>query len=213
MKSLLLAFAIALATASTSAADGNLVTNANFNSDVSSWMASNQFFFATWDSLDSAGLQTSGSARVTSQAVDAIPGGGLGQCVPLTPGSYEVTALYFIPSGQNRTAAPDIAIAWFVDSSCMTSSVDSHGSPQQSLIPQGASTTAAWLQLGDIVATPSDAMSRAIMSGRFILRPRKVEAGGSVDVLFDAVFVPEPEPAALGLATAAALALRRWVLS
>ena len=212
MKSLILAFAIALAAASTARADANLIINGEFDSDVVPWIPVNENFSVVWDSADSAGLPTSGSARVTSRQMDAggpsSGGAGAVECIRVVEASYAVSALYFIPSGQNHTAEPDVAVAWFDDTACVG------GVLGQGLVPQGASTTDSWLPLSGDVMAPAGAMSANV-----ILRPRKVEAQASVedpgvDVLFDAVqFVPEPGAAALGVTAAAAIAIRRRRLS
>jgi hypothetical protein len=202
MKSLIVASALALAVASAARADGNLIVNGNFDTDLSSWTNGNHVA-SVFNQLDSAGSPSSGSAEVTSTQVDASStsaGSGIYQCVSVTPGNYLVTALYFIPDGQDHTAAPDIGVAWFVDTQCQ----DIGSGPQQSLLDQGPSTTDTWLQLRGIVTAPSNAQSANV-----ILRPRKVEAGGQVNVLFDAVFVPEPGSVALGVTAIAALAVVR----
>ena len=184
-------------------ADSNLVVNGDFDTDVSSWLTS-QNFSLVWNAEGMT--QGSGSGRLTSSQMDAggtnNGGGGARQCVPVAGGRHDVSAFYLIPSAQNRTAEPDVALAWFANANCQGTGVGS------SLIPKGASTTDSWLQLQGRVVAPG-----ATQSANVILRPRKLEAGGSVDVLFDAVFLPEPGSAAAGLVAVAAIATRRRLLS
>ena len=209
MKRLLLAVALAVVAAPIVRADGNLIVNPNFDTDISSWANGNiNSITSAWDSRDLLSDPASGSARVTStQATAGGPdagGSGLIQCVDIggvgTLRRFALSAFYFIPSGQATTAEPDLSVVWFQDPGCGSFLV---GSQRNS--DQGASSTDAWLQLQMGAQAPLTAQSV-----RVFLRPRKVEAGGSIDVLFDAVFLPEPDAAPLGLVAVAALgSLRR----
>jgi MYXO-CTERM domain-containing protein len=65
---------------------------------------------------------------------------------------------------------------------------------------QATGATDTW----ELLSTPIVAPATAV-SVRVFARPRKQEAGGSVDVLFDAIELPEPGAAGLGLAALGAL--------
>jgi hypothetical protein len=208
MKSLFAALAVALAVPWTGWADSNLVANGNFDTDVTPWHSLSPNISGMWNALDSAGSPDSGSASVFSRQPDddsQNAGSGFLQCVQLAAGTYSASALYFIPSGQPHTANPDVAIAWFDTADCTGAGIG------QSLVPQVTPTTDTWLQLISDVVAPSGTQSAYLL-----LRPRKVEAltgpeDPGVDVLFDAVFLPEPSGAALGAAAIAAIAIRRRV--
>jgi hypothetical protein len=149
---------------------------------------------------------TSGSAEVQSFQVDAAgpmaKGPSMIQCVAVAPDSeYYASAWAYTPSGQDRTALPDITVLFFEDASCTTPVGDNVESNQ------GTADLDTWQFLELLATAPPTAGS-----ARLFARPRKQEAGGEVDVLFDALFVPEPGGALSGLAAAgalAALAVRR----
>jgi hypothetical protein len=206
MKRLLVALAVALAAAPAArAVDGNLVQNPNFDTDLSNWSNGPGGITSQWDASDVVDNPSSGSAKVTStQALDGGPGnsgGGLIQCLDIagsgTPRSFTIGAFYFIPSGQNRTATPDVSVSWFSTPQCGAFA----GLPDGKT-GLGSPTTDTWTQLQAVVDAPLTAQSL-----RIFLRPRKVEAAGSIDVLFDAVFLPEPDAAVLGVAAIAGLGL------
>ena len=205
MRRLLLAAALGLLATPVARGD-NLLVNPNFDTDLSGWANGNPSITSVFDPEDVLANPASGSARVTSTQADAgggnAAGSGLIQCVDIagagTPRRFEVSSFYLIPSNQADTATPDVSLVWFSSGACGT-----FINGTQFNTAQGASTTDMWLQLQGVANAPLDAQSV-----RIFLRPRKVEAGGSVDVLFDAVFLPEPDAAALGLAAFAGL----WAL-
>jgi len=203
MRRLLLAAALGLVAAPVAQAQ-NLLGNPNFDTNLSGWSNGNPSITSAWDSQDVLSDPASGSALVTSTQTEAGAGSGLIQCVDIagsgTPRRFEISSFYLIPGNQVDTAAPDLSLVWFTSGGCVN-----FINGAQFNTAQGASTTDTWIQLQGSTDAPLDAQSV-----RVFLRPRIVEPGGSVDVLFDAVFLPEPDSAALGLAAFASLwALRR----
>jgi hypothetical protein len=201
MKPILVAALIALAAGP--AAAGNLLVNPDFDTDTSGWSPSNanpslvQVLFDPDFDVDF--LASSGSAEVQSFQVDPAgpmaKGPSMIQCVPVTPDTeYYASGWAYTPSGQSRTALPDLTVLFFTDASCTTpvgANVESN---------QGTVDVDTW-QLLELLATAPPSAG----SARLFARPRKQEAGGEVDVLFDALFLPEPGSGLSGLAAAGAL--------
>jgi len=207
MKRFALAAALLLL-ASAPARAQNLLSNPDFDMDTSGWGEGNFSITLQWDGADVDMDPSSGSARVTSAQADAASpsakGSGMVQCVPVTPDAeYLLSGYSRIPSGQSRTALPDLTVVFFQVADCASDFI-MQTNPESN---PASGATDAWELLSTPIVAPANAVSVRVFA-----RPRKQEAGGSVDVLFDAIELPEPGAAALGLAalgSLGALARRR----
>ncbi len=104
--------AVALAGGATLSAQ-NLVTNPDFNTDVSGW-APGGIVTLTHSPLDAFGSPTSGSGWLLNPSPTPYNAGAL-QCIdtPLTGGaSYDIGAWIRVPSGQTGTGTAGL-FAWF----------------------------------------------------------------------------------------------------
>jgi hypothetical protein len=131
----------------------NLLTNPNFNQNISGWTAI-PAGTATWDATDIDASPSSGSARVTNSGSQAQ----FQQCVAVSPGAkYDLIAHMRIPSGQAGTGAAFIAINYYASAGCS-------GASRGSSSTSGVSETGRWL--GDsLFARPSingDALSAMV---------------------------------------------------
>lgn len=96
----------------------NLLTNANFDTDVSTWVLGLNAT-ALWQPLDAVASPTSGSALVTNSSADASRGTGILQCRAATAGqSYDFGVKVRIPSGQASTGSANGIVAWFSSPTC-----------------------------------------------------------------------------------------------
>jgi MYXO-CTERM domain-containing protein len=208
-KILLAQTALFLVAASPSQAQ-NLLANPDFDTDLSPWEAGAATIGVSFDAVYDVNANDGGSARVASGQTEAggpgNAGSGMVQCVNVTPDTlYEISAFALIPASQDRTANPDVRLVWFEVADCAPC-------PPQNPICfiQGPATnqhsgaTETFEELVGSGVAPSTALSANIVA-----RPRKNEAGGTVNVVFDAFFLPEPDAPALALAAAATLALLR----
>ncbi len=193
------------------AAAQNLVVNGEFDENLAFWQILNPSITAGWDALDVDDDPISGSARVVStQSMPGseLAGSGLLQCFSVAPGArLEMSAWAYVPSGQANNALPDLNATYFSDPSCGNFLCNNNTVPCGSALSPQVDTIGVWTLTETIFDVPDN-----VQSVRLFLRPRKVEAGGSVAAHFDAVFVPEPGVGA-SLAAAclsmAALARRR----
>lgn len=185
------------------AAAQNHLVNSEFDDNLAFWQILNPSIAAGWDALDVDSDANSGSARVVSTQATAgtdQKGSGLLQCFDVTPGSLlEMSAWAYVPPGQDRNALPDLSVAYFDQPSCVSAvcGVSLCGSSDSAQID----TIDIWTLIESTFEVPGD-----VESVRIFLRPRKIEAGGSVAVHFDAVTVPEPGAGASVAAACLALA-------
>jgi hypothetical protein len=128
------AILLALCTiASSEAFAQNLLTNPNFNQNISGWTAS-PAGVAVWDSADAKASPSSGSARVTSTASQVQ----FQQCVAVTPGvKHDLIVRTRIPAGQSGTGIAYIAISYFAGAGCT-------GASRGSSSTVGISETGRW---------------------------------------------------------------------
>jgi hypothetical protein len=104
----------------------NLLVNAGFATDLSSWRVRAPSVTAVWQALDAKMQSTSGSASVTNTAPGLSQ--GLEQCLPATTGEhYDFGATMEVPPGQGVQARPGhplrpveayVAVFWFSGPNC-----------------------------------------------------------------------------------------------
>lgn len=188
----------------------NLLLNPEFDTSVANWTKPSpaSAIEVSFDgSYDVDGDPASGAARLTSTQANAGGEGSAGppivQCVAVDPDTlYRLSGNALVPGAQTNGARPDMQLIWFSVSDCGACPVEDPVCFEDAgSTNQHTGVTDRWEALGLNVVSPVDAISANVL-----LRPRKVEAGGSVDALFDGLYLPEPDGAAAGLAALVALA-------
>ena len=205
MKNLLLTMAAAALLGAPAQAQ-NLLTNPDFDTDLSGWGPGNAFIATSHEPNEDVDgdIINSGSARVNSSQESAggseQGGSGMIQCVNVDPNPiHDLRGWALVPSEETRNARPDLKIVWFTEADCASGFILGN----QPNSTQHSGTKDFWEELTLEATSPVDAAS-----ARVFCRPRKVEAGGDIDVLCDAIsIVSLPEPGDGALAGAALLAL------
>ena len=161
----------------------NMLTNGNFNTDVSGW-SDRSYITLLWSADDVNASPSSGSAEVINAHPNAAVGAGISQCstFPVTPGeAYLFRGDVLIPSGQTISGSATIGTYWTDGPDCTGVRV---GIQPRS----GTSTTGAWVHLesGWEIADV-DAVSVV-----FLAFSTKADAGGTLVAKFDELYlVPE----------------------
>ena len=94
----------------------NLLSNPNFDTDLSSWHSEGATI--AWDSQDADGSSSSGSAKIILPA-NSGPGGFLKPCTPLPAGaSFSFGGKFLIPPGQIGTTTASLEINWYSGADC-----------------------------------------------------------------------------------------------
>ncbi len=185
----------------------NLLTNPDFDTDVSGWSAGNASISISHEpNQDVDGDINSGSARVNSSQESAgsseRPGGAMIQCVNVDPSTiYDLRGWALVPAEETLNARPDLKIVWFTEADCDGGFIQG----DQPSSTQHSGTKDAWEELTLEATSPEDAASANVFC-----RPRKIEPGrdNDIDVLCDAISIMSlPEPGDGALAGAALLAL------
>ncbi len=159
----------------------NVLTNPGFNSDISGWTAQASVT-AAFSTNDANGSPTSGSASVTNTSAGAGNGTGILQCIGgVTVGSSDTYGgkMYY-PSGQTRTGPVVIGFRWMDGAGCTGNQLG--GSPPDLSLNAPNDAWAAFN--GGTVTVPAGAVSAVFMA-----YTSKVEAGGSLQGLFDDLYV------------------------
>ena len=161
----------------------NLVSNPDFDSDVTGWPPLSQASIV-WASLDSSGSPVSGSAMVTNLSTTAHDGTGARQCINgLTGGqNYRVAADILIPSGQSESGDAYILVQWYDQPGCSSGFLGLFERPKIL-----TSTPDIWYTSASTGEAPP-----GTLAARFRLSITKQEAFGMVDAHFDHVIM---EPA------------------
>lgn len=136
---------------------------------------------AEWSGLDVDGDDESGSALIGNLSANAENGVTISQCVRVQGGAgYEYGGQVRMPSGpgQSLTGRGSIAVRWASDTDCASFLGGSVGT--------GGAIAAfdTWIERGASTTAPIDAQSVQLR-----LLVSKVEAGGSLFVQFDAVYL------------------------
>ncbi len=104
---------------------GNLLTNRDFDVDLSGWWSIGQ-----WDPADATCLPDSGSVRWTNTSPSTSGAMFLHQCVELPPGTppvLEARSWMWIPSGQSGGGYAQLGVWFFDGPGCTGGQVASHG--------------------------------------------------------------------------------------
>ena len=198
---LTLVSSIALLLPALGASAQNLVENAEFDVDTSSWVAGSGASIM-WDSADVDDSMNSGSVRVTNfvdcpNGVDCF--GATSQCIPASPGDEDPSfgAFVFIEDQTDVTVQANVVLRYFDDASCAVSA--------GALFLEWSGPIDEWVDVsGTDDFAPEDfrAVRLELACGKE--GPEALD----VDCLFDAAYVvPEPGPRLAGAAALASLLL------
>ncbi len=188
--------------AASNAAAANLLTNSDFDEDLTGW--SHVLVTATWDAFDRDDPDPSGSAKIVS----SVPHGGLGPldsvCVVVSGDTdYTVTGWSYIPADAVNTEFVIYIIPVYAGFDC----TDGLFFPQA--IAGG--NVGEWILTEKTFTTPVGANSARVRVGPFPFEDGVGDAVGFVD----SITLPEPASTVLqasALALLAALAARkRWL--
>ena len=109
----------------------NLLTNPNFDTNVSGWTSSNgSILSAEWNGIDADGSTASGSVTLRN-STDFANGAGpvLQQCVPVTSGAgYDLYGKFQIPGNQDRTGSLQPVVFFYAGPNCSGDFLASNGS-------------------------------------------------------------------------------------
>ena len=157
----------------------NLLTNAGFQSDLSSWSVSSN---VVWSSRDVSGSGSSGSAFITDSFTDGT-GPGLNQCVVLpNSGPFDVGGRFFFPSGQGQVPSGLLIVFWYSSTNCGAGGLD-----QDSFETPAPTPTDSWsLVSGFRIMPPAAAHSAAIIFA--VDKPFGGNTGPTVDGYVDGTF-------------------------
>jgi hypothetical protein len=98
----------------------NLITNPNFDTDISSWLYTGTSAFST---QDAEGSPASGSVAITNNYPSAFVGQAIysSPCVAVTPGDhYSYGGKFLLPTGQESDAYAETAMELYSDGGCTT---------------------------------------------------------------------------------------------
>lgn len=162
------------------AAAANLIANAAFDENISSWdlRSPPPQVSRAWSPISVEGAADSGSARVTNLSTTAGSGlAPLSQCVPVTAGAtYEFSGHALVPSGQARSGRARFYTIWHGEPGCAGDGFG-QGGPGFEVAAIGAWT----------LATASDEAPLGAVSVAVYLGVGKDQAGGSLFAHFDDV--------------------------
>jgi hypothetical protein len=155
----------------------NLVSNPDFDTDLTAWNPLSGAL-QMWDPLDADSDPLSGSALVTNIDPDPNDGSGSAQCIDGLVGDwlYDVSAEFYIPSGQVETGHAYLLVQFYTGTGC--SSFIGFADTD----PVFSTTTDVWVARTRRVWAPA-----GTQSARLRLSVWKNEAGGSLDAHFDNV--------------------------
>lgn len=167
-----------------SARADNLLTNPEFNDATPlPWANIDGDASIVWDSEDRSDCAVSGSALGTVSAAAANSARNFFVCVsPVTPdATYSIGGLLNFVTGQATTGEAKIVSVWSAEADCKGTAL---GGLDSSVVPTAWAGKWIWTAV-DATAPPT----AASLSLR--VRPEKFEAGGTLQLLFDDMFVVE----------------------
>lgn len=173
----------------------NLLTNPDFDTDLSGWTSEVFWINGSFDAEDMAEPSASGSARVENSRSTG-GGNGLFQCVLADEGDFHDFSIWTrIPTGQAMTGEAALRLWWFGNTTC------DFADPLDFQTSEITTPSASWTEIAMLgVEAPA-----GTQSVRFDLGVSKDAAGGTFEAKFDAVYMPEPQPALGMLAGSLAL--------
>jgi len=97
----------------------NLVSNSDFDTDVTGWTVGSTVV-VQWDSLDADSNPASGSALVTNISTTAGDAAGARQYITDIAGGeyYKIAAEILVPSGQSETGKANLLVQWYDQANC-----------------------------------------------------------------------------------------------